>query len=128
MSDPRHDLGRAAEAAVARWLASHRWTVLARRLRMPDGGEVDIVARDPDGVLVAVEVRARRTARTGTADVTVDERKVRRLRRTLAAFARSDASRKGLRVDLVTVVPAPAGGPDGTMGWTARRIPGIDAW
>ena len=81
MGDPRHDLGLAAEAAVVGWLTDAGWRVIERRARSPTGGEVDIVAIDPERTLVAVEVRARRTRRAGEAALSVDQRRVMRLRR-----------------------------------------------
>ena len=122
MSDPRHVLGRAAEEVVAAWLSDAGWTILERRIRAGAGGEVDLLALDPARTLVAVEVRARRSHRTGAAATTVDRRRVRRLELTLVAYASSGAApHRGLRVDLVTVEPA-AGSPP---GWRLRRYPGI---
>jgi putative endonuclease len=124
MADPRHALGLAAEAAVAAWLERAGWTLVARRARSTAGGEVDLVAVDRDGFLVAVEVRARRTARTGAAATTVERRRVERLRRTLASFAAfSRTPHRGLRVDLVTAEPI----PESPRAWRLTRIPGIDA-
>lgn len=123
MSDPRHALGLAAEAAVAAWLEATGWTLLARRVRSAYGGEVDILALDRDGVLVAVEVRARRSARTGAAAVTLDRRRVARLRHTLSACAAATrAPHHGLRVDLVTAEPMRSE----PKRWCLRRIAGID--
>ena len=122
MRNPRHALGLRAETVVAAWLAEQGWQVLGRRLRSTAGGEVDLVARDPRGVLVAVEVRARRSARTGPAAGSVDARRVERLRRTLAAVAAAGHYRcSGLRVDLVTVEPADAR----PHHWRLRRLSGI---
>jgi putative endonuclease len=123
MSDPRHRLGLAAEEAVATWLRSRGWIPLARRRRTPAGGEVDLVALDPEDVLVAVEVRARRTTRAGSAAVSLDPRRVARLRRSLAAIAGEAGapSHIGLRVDLVTAEPVP-----GFPGqWRLARIPAV---
>ena len=123
MPDPRHALGLAVEAAVAAWLERAGWTLVSRRTRSTAGGEVDIVALDPDAFLVAIEVRARRSVRTGAAATTVDRRRVGRLRRTLAAIAGRRTPHRGLRVDLVTAEPIP-----GSAGaWRLSRIPGIDA-
>ena len=124
MADPRHVLGLAVEAAVAAWLERAGWTLVSRRARSTAGGEVDIVAVDRDAVLVAVEVRARRSARTGAAATTVDRHRVERLRRTLASVAGSARTHhRGLRVDLVTAEPIP-----GSAGaWRLSRIPGIDS-
>jgi len=122
MADPRHRLGLDCEDATAAWLTSVGWRVVARRKRSAEGGEVDIVAIDPRGVLVAVEVKARRTARAGSGIESIDARRVMRLRRTLAAFARASTKpRLGLRIDLVAAEAVP-----GRPGhWQLRRFPGI---
>jgi putative endonuclease len=121
MSDPRHLLGLAAESAVADWLTDAGWRVVERRARSPTGGEVDLVALAPDRTLVAIEVRARRSRRTGEAAVTVDARRVARLGRTLAAVAaRGGHLHRGLRIDLVTVEPTPE-----PNRWRLARVPGI---
>lgn len=124
MTDPRHALGLRVETAVADWLGSAGWCVLARRVRATGGGEVDLVAIDRDGVLVAVEVRARRSARVGAAAATVDRRRIARLRRTLASIGRAMTTPyRGMRVDLVAAEPSPGG----AGSWHLQRIPGIDA-
>ena len=121
MGDPRHLFGLAAEAAVAAWLTDAGWRIVERRARSSTGGEVDLVAIDPSRTLVAIEVRARRTRRTGEAAATVDARRVARLGRTLGAIAASDRHpHRALRVDLVSVEPAAEPGR-----WRLARIPGI---
>lgn len=122
MGDPRHDLGILAERAVGAWLEGSGWRLLATRVRSPGGGEVDIVALDPDGILVGVEVRARRTTRTGTGTETIHARRIARSGRTLAAFATAGAiGHRGLRLDIVTVMPE-----RGAAGrWRLRRVPDI---
>lgn len=121
MGDPRHLLGLAAEAAVAAWLTDAGWRVVERRARSRAGGEVDLVAIDPARTLVAIEVRARRTRRTGAAAASVDARRVARLARTLGAIAACGRHpHRALRVDLVSVEPS------GERGrWRLVRIPGI---
>ena len=122
MADPRHALGRAAEDAVAAWLTRNGWRVLARRRRSRFGGEVDIVAVDPDRRLVGVEVRARRSRRAGAAIESVDAERVGRIARTVAAMAAASLEpHTGLRVDLVTVEPA----ADGSGRWRLARAAGI---
>ena len=125
MADPRHDLGERAEQAVAAWLTSAGWRVLARRWRVPEG-ELDIVALDTAGTLVAVEVRARRTARTGAAGESVDRRHLRRLRAALGRYAaQAAAGHTGLRVDVVTLTPV--NGEAGSR-WRATRLESVDGW
>jgi putative endonuclease len=120
MADPRHDLGRAAEHAVATWLASHRWRILATRYRSPEG-EVDLVALDPDQCLVGVEVRLRRSGRAGDPYASIRPRHVRRVGSALATFARNAAiPHAGIRVDLVAVVPGPQ-----PRTWRLTRLPAV---
>lgn len=123
MPNPRHALGMAAEDAVADWLVACGWQVIARRVRVTGGSEVDILALDPLRTLVAIEVRARRSHRTGAAAMTADPRRVARLRRSLAGMAMAASiAHRGLRVDLVTAEPLP-----GAVGrWQLSRLPGID--
>jgi putative endonuclease len=122
MGDPRHDLGLAAEATVAAWLTGIGWTVVGQRVRSAAGSEVDLIALDPGQVLVGVEIRARRTLRTGTGAESIDGRRVARMGRTLATFAaRCETSHIGLRLDIVCMAPEP-----GIPGrWRVRRVPDI---
>jgi len=126
MGDPRHALGIAAEQAVGDWLEASGWRVLGRRVRASGGGEVDIVALDPNGVLVGLEVRARRTVRAGTGTESMTAERAGRTGRTVAAFAAaSKVHHRGLRLDLVSVMPEP-GRRAGQ--WRLRRVPNIGGW
>ena len=123
MPNPRHALGERAEAAVAAWLMTRGWTILARRWRCAEG-ELDIVAFDPLRTFVAVEVKLRQTGRSGLAVESLGPDRLRRLRSALGRFvAEARAQRvSGLRIDLVAV--RAAGG--GQWGLTHHR--GVDAW
>ena len=82
------------------------------------------MALDPHRVLVAVEVRLRRSGRSGNAVESVREEKVVRLRSALTAYARATPiEHHGLRVDLVAMSPGPE-----PRTWRLRRLPGVDAW
>ena len=123
MPDPRHALGERAEIAAAAWLEARDWTILARRWRCAHG-ELDLVAKDPDGVLVAIEVKLRRTGRAGDPLDSINRQRLGRLRAALGRF-RSEAAEpvgSGVRVDLVTFRP----GEDGL--WRVTHHRGIDAW
>ena len=123
MANPRQALGERAEAAVAAWLTTRGWTVLARRWRCAEG-ELDIVARDPGLVVVAVEVKLRQTGRAGLPLESIDRHRLRRLRSALGRFVADGQvpTVSGLRIDLVAVHVAEAG------QWRLRHHPGIDAW
>ncbi|HKO33995.1 MAG TPA: YraN family protein [Candidatus Limnocylindria bacterium] len=114
-------LGRQAEEAAATWLSSRGWRVLARRWRSASG-EIDLVCLDPDGALVGVEVKLRRSTRTGGPEDALDARRLIRLRRTLADYATQRRTPvTTLRIDLVSLTPAGA-------AWRVARWPGVDQW
>lgn len=123
MPNPRHALGERAEEAAVRWLVVCGWTILARRWRCSEG-ELDLVARDPELVLVAVEVKLRRTGRAGSPLESIDLRRLRRLRAALGRFVAEvhEPTPAGLRVDLVALRKADDG------GWRLNHHRGIDAW
>src|SRR5688500_16250178 len=124
MGDPRHDLGLAAEQAVADWLEASGWRIMARRHRSRSGGEVDLIGLDPAGVLVAIEVRARRAGRAGHGSERIGPRRTARSGRTLAAYAvDSRVVHVGLRTALVSASSLP--GP--VARWLLRRVPNICA-
>jgi len=123
LPDPRHLLGQRAEDATAAWLTTRGWTILARRWRCAYG-ELDLVALDPEGVLVAIEVKSRSTGRAGDPLESVDARRLRRLRAALGGFRAALASSlgDGMRVDLVVVRP------NGDGRWRLVHNPSIDGW
>lgn len=120
MSDPRHVLGLRAEEAAARWLTGRGWSVIDRRWRGTHG-ELDLVCRDRDGLLVGVEVKVRTTGRCGSGVESVDRRRLHRLRRALAEYAAGRARGCDVRLDLVTLSPK-------GLGWRLRHYRGVDAW
>ncbi|HEV8252528.1 MAG TPA: YraN family protein [Candidatus Limnocylindria bacterium] len=123
MPDPRHALGERAEEVVAAWLSARGWMILARRWRCPQG-ELDLVARDPDGTLVAIEVKLRRTARAGGPSESIDRHRLQRLRSALGRFAAESRAPvgEGMRVDLVGVRPT------ARDRWRLTHHRAIDAW
>jgi putative endonuclease len=114
-------LGVAAEEAVAGHFAARGWRVLARRWRCRFG-ELDLVCIDTEGVLVGVEVRARRSSRAGSPLESIDRRRLHRLRSSLVDFASTnEISARALRVDLAAVEFTEA-------GWRVTIHAAVDAW
>ncbi len=74
-------LGDAAEDAALRHLQGHGLRLLERNYRTPGrgGGEIDLIMRAPDGTLVFVEVRSRKSASHGGAGASVTALKQRRI-------------------------------------------------
>lgn len=73
--------GDAAEETALRHLQQAGLRLLERNYRTPGrgGGEIDLIMRSPDGTLVFVEVRQRRSAHHGGAAASVGYAKQQRL-------------------------------------------------
>ena len=96
-------LGRYGEDLAARHLVAEGFAVLARNWRC-EIGEIDIVARDAD-VLVVCEVKTRSSLRHGSPFEAVTERKLHRLERLGMRWAHEHRLRPGaLRIDVISVL------------------------
>lgn len=116
MTATRQDLGREAERLVAGRLISEGWEIVERNAR-PGGvrGELDLVAVD-GGVLVFVEVKARRAGSTlgpETPAMAVGERKQAKLRALAVCWLRARGyeipAHRELRFDVVGLRLGPGG-------------------
>jgi putative endonuclease len=102
-------VGRFGEDVAARHLVRSGLVVLERNWRCGIG-EIDIVARDGD-TLVVCEVKTRRGLRFGSPLEAVTEEKARRLRQLAAEWVRVRGVRPAqVRIDVVGVL-ARAGDP-----------------
>ena len=100
----RRETGASGEALAAAYLTARGWTVLARNWRCRTG-EIDIIARDPDGVMVVCEVKTRRWLGYGDPLESITYAKVRRLRELAMEWVRSQEERVGpVRLDAVGVL------------------------
>ena len=98
--DPRRAVGRAGEDRAAQHLEDLGYRVLARNVRA-GGVEIDLVV-SRGGVVVFVEVKARRGRRHGAAEEAVDGRKRARLVRGAAAWLAGQPRRyRRARFDVV---------------------------
>ena len=104
------DLGRQGEAEAARWYEAAGFTVLERNWRSPFGGELDLVCRRAD-LLVVCEVKARTSERFGSPVEAVDGRKRLQLRRLAGQYlAGSGPGLRGVRVRFDVAARLPGGG------------------
>lgn len=104
-------IGQRAEDVAADFLRSQGLVVVERNYRRRLG-ELDIIARDGD-VLIIAEVRTRSSDRYGGAAASVDGRKQQRLIRAAAQILqqRKDFSHLRVRFDVLTVSETGAGSP-----------------
>ena len=109
-SRARHDLGQRGEALAAKELKRCGYQILERRWRC-SFGEIDIVARDGDTVVV-VEVKTRaRNDHFSPVDA-VDTKKQRKLIQLAHAYARTHlADDVPVRFDVMGITAAPGKRP-----------------
>lgn len=92
------------EELAAAWLTRRGWTVLARNWRCRTG-ELDIVARDPQGALVACEVKTRRGLGYGDPLESITHAKLRRLRDLVCEWRQTQEDAVGfVRLDAIGVL------------------------
>lgn len=108
----RSALGRYGEDLAARRLTEAGMTVVQRNWRCGRAGEIDIVARDGD-VLVVCEVKTRRASGYEHPMAAVTPEKAERLRRLAERWihAHQGAPPGGVRIDLVGVALPDRGAP-----------------
>ncbi len=101
-SSRRRDLGDFGERVAKAHLEAKGYRVLATKFRVREG-EIDIVAQH-DGVLVFVEVKARRGPAMGSAVEAIDARKANRLLAASEVFAaRHPELPPDRRIDLIAI-------------------------
>jgi len=111
----RAAIGRSAEDIAADFLTEHGLTVLLRNYRRRSG-ELDIVARDGD-VLVVAEVRMRSTDEFGGAAASVDGWKQHKIIRATTQLLQQRKDFAQLRVRFDVMVVRGAGGAHPTVEW-----------
>lgn len=106
--DDRRSLGEVGERLAGRYFEERGARVLSRNWRCVEG-ELDLVVREPGGVVVAVEVKTRRDLTFGPPEEAVTWRKQARLRRLLAAWLREHphVPASEVRVDVVGILLRP---------------------
>lgn len=102
-------LGKYGEDLAARHLVGAGFTILARNWRCPVG-EIDIVARDGD-VLVIAEVKTRSSLAFGSPAEAITRRKADKLRELALTWLQHNPGRGcGVRFDVLSIV-VPRNGP-----------------
>lgn len=105
----KSETGKLGEDLACNFLIGKRFKIICRNYRKP-WGEIDIIAKDPDGTLVFVEVKCVRCNSANTVLQPEDNltgAKLKKLQRTAELFVGSneklvDESR-GWRIDLVAI-------------------------
>jgi putative endonuclease len=113
--DNRLATGARGEAVAAGYLADLGWAVVDRNWRAGRLGELDLVAREPNGgrgVLVFCEVKTRTGLGFGAPLEAVTREKLRRLYRlALAWLAAHEVRADRIRVDAIGVLLTPGEAP-----------------
>ncbi len=103
MPSHRQRWGWKGEEYAVKMLESWGWKVCARQYRTPFG-EIDIIAEDPEGWLVFLEVKARTSYKYGLPEESVTSRKLRKIARSLWAYlAKEHQAFTRYRVDVLAL-------------------------
>lgn len=96
------EAGNQGEALAAAYLEGRGYTVLERQWRCRYG-ELDLIARSPEGVLCFVEVKRRGPGAIGLPREFVDGRKQEKLRKTAAVYLAASEDPAPARFDVAEV-------------------------
>jgi putative endonuclease len=104
----KQSLGRRGEALAAAHLLHQGYVMVARNWRCP-AGEIDIVARDGD-CLVLVEVRTRRGGAFGTPEESITPRKQAKMVEVAQTYMQMEGQENAAwRIDVVAIEIGPRG-------------------
>lgn len=120
----RAAIGRSAEDIAADFLAAQGLAVVLRNYRRR-GGELDIVAREGD-VLVIAEVRTRSTDEFGGAAASVDGWKQHKIIRAATQLLQQRRDLAKLRVRFDVIVVRGVDGPSPSVEWLKHAFEARD--
>jgi len=107
-------IGQIGEDIASQYLLNNKYDLLSRSARYP-WGEIDIIARDRQGVLVFIEVKALKVFHTSvkhsnicfTPEENLHSSKLNKVKRTASLYANSHPNLidedRGWRIDLVAI-------------------------
>ncbi len=84
-------LGRFGERMADAYLRRHQYQILAANFQTR-AGEIDLIARDPDGQLVFFEIKTREGDDHGLGEEAIQESKTRKMRCAALAYLSSHGS------------------------------------
>ncbi|MDO5688190.1 MAG: YraN family protein [Pseudoscardovia radai] len=114
---PARELGALGEEYACRMLETHGWRIVDRNWHCRYG-ELDVIAIDPAGTLVFVEVKTRRGHGHGTPQEAVTFRKRLTMRRSSCLWlTEKKPGMRTLRYDVVAI-EIPTQGPDRMLRFT----------
>jgi len=103
MLSPSQAFGQSAEALAEQMLREKGYRILERNLRVA-GGELDLIAKD-QGVLVFIEVKARRGNQFGGAPYAITSRKKQQIIKLASCYlSQRGLSNQDCRFDVILVV------------------------
>ena len=101
--DPRRAFGNRGETRAADFLVAKGYEVLEQQFRV-EFGEVDLVCKDPEGWIVFVEVKTRKSLTSGLPEESVTGIKLKHLEAAGEAWLRAHAmERAAHRYDVVAI-------------------------
>lgn len=104
MQTERKKLGDAGERHAAAFLESRGYRILARQAGIARVGEIDLVAYDPCGDIVFVEVKTRHDAKYGPPEEAITAKKLQRMMRVAETWrVRNGKYDRPWRVDVIAI-------------------------
>lgn len=102
----RSETGKLGEDIACEYLKKNSYSIIDRNFRRP-WGEVDIIAKDKNGILVFVEVKTMEKNESLKPEDNLTSAKLKKMKRTASIYANSNEkllrANRGWRIDLVAI-------------------------
>ena len=95
------ELGKSGEALIAEYLGKKGYLIIDRNWRIK-GGEIDLIASSPEGVIVFVEVKTRNGFEIPADKIVLSQQKLRIMKSAHAYIVRYNIMKEP-RFDLITI-------------------------
>ena len=101
----RKIFGNLGEEIACKYLLNKKYQIIQRNYQKK-WGEIDIIAKDPNGILIFVEVKTSKQNSEITPEMEITQKKLKRLKRACSLYAgkyQEKVSDLGWRIDLIAI-------------------------
>ena len=104
MSSYDKEIGRRGEELAVKILSDKGWEIIDRNY-VYNKGEMDIIAKDPAGILVFIEVKTRTNLEFGMPEDSITKRKIKQLKKIAECYLyEKDIKDTGCRIDVISIL------------------------
>jgi putative endonuclease len=99
------EIGKRGEELAVKILTEKGWEIIDRNYQYGNWGEMDIIAKDKDGILVFIEVKTRTNLEYGMPEDSITKKKIKQLKKIAECYLyEKEIKDTNCRIDVVSVL------------------------